>query len=347
MEKDTEEKMGRKVLDEYRTKKLRARTNFEVENPQKVISDALAKDYRHMGENVRNQLARIMVLQPEGRKIKIGEEEMTVESLEARIAESIELINCGTSSKEEYHDWINVGQEVISDMNTNGVSVQELDARNDFLADLNQREVELMTCLGLYQRAMANDPKIRAKYDELYNKLQKLREIRSAVKSSTKDVADKLEDEKKKEEASKVNASKDAMLIMGTAIGALAVYDKLTDDEKKKNNMYNGNDLSKINFHTYLSNYFLYNGDIRFNNKNVGEEQKYEASPLEANLLAKRSTQEDIARHIEKLRGRLKTGQTDNFKGWAVDKKELQENKEMYQGLFKQQQFNKLVAQGR
>lgn len=349
MEKQREEQMGRKVLDEYRSKKLHAKTNFEIENPQKIISDALAKDYRQMGENTRNQLARIMVLQPEGRKIKIGDEEMSVGSLEARIADSIETTYCGTSSQEEYHDWINIGQEVISDMNTDGVTPSELDTKNAFLGDLNQREVELMTCLGLYQRAMANDPRVQAKYESLYNKLQKLREIRSAVKNSTNNVADKVEDEKKKEEPQPVTPSKEDRMLMGVAIGALAAYDKLTDDDKKKNNMYHKDDLSHMDFHSHLSNYFLYNGDIRFNNKNVGEEKRYETSPLEANLLVKRSTQEDVAKHIEKLRGRLKSGQEDGFKGWKVDRQELQENKDVYQNhsVFKKQMFDRLVAQGR
>ncbi|MDR1694901.1 MAG: hypothetical protein LBR70_06925 [Lactobacillaceae bacterium] len=341
-DKNNEEKMGRKLLDEYRGRKLRAKTDFRLENPQKIISDAIARDYHQMGENMRSRLAREIVLKPEGVMLTVEDTQISVSSLDVKIAESIELINCGTSSREEYHDWINVGQDVIRDMNTDGVTPQELDTRNLFLADLNQREVELMTCLALYQRAIGKDPRLQARYSELYNKLQKLREIRSAVKNSTKSVSDKLEEEKKKERADKIKLEETAIKAMIVTTKALSVYDKLTDDDKKKLNMFHGDDYKDFNFYNHLTNYFLYNGDIRFNNKNVGEERKFETSPLESNLLARRSTLESYKKHIGMLRGVVDEGKRTNFHGWTVDANAYKEQKYQNHGVFKKTVYEKV-----
>lgn len=324
------EKQGRKILEEYRAKKLRARVDFRVESPQKIIGDAIARDYPNMSDNMRNQLARTIVLSPGDKTIKVNDKEMKVNDLSVRVAETIEAINSGTSSHEEYYDWINSGQGIISDMNSDGVTVEELATRNDFLSDLNQREVELMTCLGLYQRSLS-DPAVKAKYDFLYQKLQKLREIRSAVKTSTKEVANKAEAARKEE---KVVPTAGESRTMKAAVVVLKNYDRLSDDDKKKINLYHGSDYRGFNFHDNLRNHFLYNGDIMLKNR-TGNEEKYETSPLEGKLLEKYKSEKSVAMHIQSLRGRVN----------KINPNEKSDDNNKYNSAFMRDRFKMLISE--
>lgn len=100
-------------------------------------------------------------------------------------ANSIERINCETSTMNEYFTWIDDGQLIIKHMNDGEVTQQDADERDDFLHMSFQRETELLTCLGLYERSIQmGNTDAKTRFDELRLKLQKLREIRSAIQVS-------------------------------------------------------------------------------------------------------------------------------------------------------------------
>jgi hypothetical protein len=73
-------------------------------------------------------------------------------------------------------------------MNDGFVSSNDLDIRNKFLYDTNQREAELMLCLGLLEGS--KHPQAEEEAKRLRYKLQKLREMRSAIEITTRNQAD-------------------------------------------------------------------------------------------------------------------------------------------------------------
>ncbi len=107
-------------------------------------------------------------------------------------ASSIERINCETSTMNEYFTWIDEGQQIIKHMNDGFVSEDDLLEKNAFVDMSFQRETELLTCLGLYDKSyqMGNQDAL-VKGKELRLKLQKLREIRSSILVTTGNEADK------------------------------------------------------------------------------------------------------------------------------------------------------------
>ena len=63
------------------------------------------------------------------------------------------------------------------------VSEDDLAERNEWIEDSYSREAEILTCLGLFQNCAF--PEAKKHYTNLYNKLVKLRQIRSSIKEST------------------------------------------------------------------------------------------------------------------------------------------------------------------
>ena len=233
---------------------LHAKTRQEATSPQKIIADALDREFKGIGENAKQQISRELVLMPHGRKVKVGGELLDVEDLQYRIAESLDIYNAGTSRKYEYHEYINDAAKIISDMNTNGVTVDELNTRNDFVSETLQRENEILTSLALYKASGFKGA--QEKYAELYTRLQKIREVRSAVLSSTNSVADKVEEKvqaiendntkseaqkEQEKENIKVSPNLAEKAAMATMIFALLNYDKLSDSKKMELGIYNGN----------------------------------------------------------------------------------------------------------
>ncbi len=170
--------------------------NHRIEKPEKIVRRVLEKKYPRMSLEDSRRIVREMVTKPADMKIRVADEDIRVDQLNLYVANSIESINSGSSdygasSESEYFGWIDEGQKIISDMNTDGVTQPELDAKNKFMEDFSQREVDLMTCLALYRRCNLEDPRVKEKYDMLNKKLVKLREIRSAVQTSTPDKVDR------------------------------------------------------------------------------------------------------------------------------------------------------------
>ncbi|MFV0627509.1 MAG: hypothetical protein ACK5N8_09230 [Alphaproteobacteria bacterium] len=286
---------------------LHAKTRQDASSPQKIMADAVEREFNTVGENAKQQIARELVVMPHGRKVKIGGEVMNVEDLQYAIAESIDIYQAGTSRKYEYHEYISDATKIISDMNSNGVTPQELDSRNHFIDDTIQRENELLTCLALYKSS--NFSGAQEKYRELYTKLQKIREVRSAVLSSTKSVADKFDDrederddkleedrrrrslnkfEREIEKENTIYPTVAEKAVMAGMILALFSYEKLSDEKKQELGIYHGNLEKEISPEKALN--WLIN-DVKG------------LSFMESKILEKHRDEHALAKHLLALSG--------------------------------------------
>lgn len=160
----------------------------KVDRVNVIIREAVERKYPDVSRADSERISRELVLAPRDSRIKIGTEEIRVEDLQYQIASSIELINSETTSSQEYFRWIDDTLDIIKHMNDGKVTVEDLQERNDFLDMSYQRETELMVCMGLYQNSTFPDAKVR--YEELRLKLDKLRQMRSAIQQTTKDKVD-------------------------------------------------------------------------------------------------------------------------------------------------------------
>lgn len=104
------------------------------------------------------------------------------------MAQSIESLNSETSSSHEYFTWLNLTSEIIKNMNDGFVTKADLEQKNTFLDMSYQRETELLLCLSLYQNS--NHPQAAEFARMIRYKLNKLREMRSAIQNTTGNEAD-------------------------------------------------------------------------------------------------------------------------------------------------------------
>ena len=217
--------------------------NHRVEKPEAIIRRVVEKKYPKLSYEQTSHVISDLISKPADAKLKVGDEEIRVDSLTEYVADMMEKMNAsesdgGDSSMSEYYQWIESGQEILSHMNDGFVSHEDLNERNELLSDFEQREVDLMTCISLYRRCNLQDPRIRQKYELMNRKLVKLREIRSAIKTSTKDKAD----EKQSSSAEKARDGALAMVYAGvlTKLGAEALKDspQISDEQKRALNVY-------------------------------------------------------------------------------------------------------------
>ena len=164
----------------------------ELSNPRSIISKAVKQEYPDLSHDEVQKTTRELVLAPNNSRIQVGKQEVPVEDLQFKIAESIELLNSETNSQQEYFGWFEDCSRILYNMNDGYVTDSDLRERNDWLDDSYTREAELMTCLGLYKNSTF--PEARQKYDQIYNKLVKLRQLRNAIKDSTGAVSDEKKD---------------------------------------------------------------------------------------------------------------------------------------------------------
>lgn len=295
--------------------------------PQTILSEAIQKRYKLSSREESDMLARQMALAPRDTKLKVGNQEIKVEEMQHQIAmdvgedlqfqlaDSIEQINSESTSSQEYFRWLGDTENIIRHMNDGYVSDDDLKERNDFLEMSYQRETELMVCLALYQNSVF--PNAKEKYNEMYFKLGKLRQMRSMIKQSTKDKADR--------EVAKIEYEK--ALEYFNAVKELKKHDlewQLPDDvqrnmgrkayENGNNHGYDDNaygidhshdkDLQpNFSYYDWLREQILFSmNEHQYNNQ-------YDHSMGE-NLMLKRmgnenrDTRESLAAHIERLSGR-------------------------------------------
>lgn len=190
--------------------------NEKTEKKQKeteIVSRALQKTFDNLDDKTTRLATRETLLAPRDRVVNINGQNLsaselrfhvaqTIENmgkgdtseighaqdLQMMIAHSIENINCETSSSQEYFRWLDDTSDIIKNMNDGYVSEADLQERNDFLNMSHQREAELLVCLSLY--ANSNNPMAAEQARVIRYKLTKLREMRSAIETTTRDKAD-------------------------------------------------------------------------------------------------------------------------------------------------------------
>lgn len=185
--------------------------NLQKEKETEIVKRALRSTYNDLSEKALRQATRETIFAPQSRMVEIGGRRVsasdlryqvasTIENLgssktideaqdlQMMVAHSMENINSETSSSQEYFRWLDDTTEILKHMNDGFVSEEDLEERNEFLEMSNQREAELMVCLGLYQSS--SHPKAQEQAQIIRYKLTKLREMRSAIETRTRNQAD-------------------------------------------------------------------------------------------------------------------------------------------------------------
>lgn len=175
--------------------------NTQTRNAPKIIEDALEKQYPNISEANKKIATREMLFAPKNRMIeidegrKIGAEDlrfMTANALETpdengtnfKYAQSIEDINSGIDPVAEYFSWLNETTSIMKHLNDGFITKEDAEERESFLELTDQREADLMVCLGLYESCKSKGVEERIKF--VRYKLQKLREMRTSIKFLTR-----------------------------------------------------------------------------------------------------------------------------------------------------------------
>lgn len=166
-----------------------------------IIGEALKKQYPNISEQNKKIAAREMLLAPEKRMIEIDEnrkmgpqdlrfitanalEVRTNENLTLRHAQNIEEINSGIDPVAEYFSWLNETTSILNHLNDGFITREDAEEREVFLDLTDQREADLMVCLGLYESCKSKEAEERIRF--VRYKLQKLREMRTSIKFLTR-----------------------------------------------------------------------------------------------------------------------------------------------------------------
>ena len=175
--------------------------NMQTRNAPKIIEDALEKQYPNISEANKKIATREMLFAPQNRMIeidekrKIGAEDLrfvTANALETpyegntnfKYAQSIEDINSGIDPVAEYFSWLNETTSIMKHLNDGFITKEDAAERENFLELTDQREADLMVCLGLYESCKSKGAEERIKF--IRYKLQKLREMRTSIKFLTR-----------------------------------------------------------------------------------------------------------------------------------------------------------------
>ena len=175
--------------------------NMKKQAATEIIDKALQKQYPTMRAENRKTVVREMVFAPENRMIEIDDKRkmgakdmsfMTAHTLEIplegglieKYAKSIELINSEIDPIAEYFSWLGETTSILKHLNDGFITKEDAAEREAFLDFTDQREADLMVCLGLYERCKSKEADERIKF--VRYKLQRLREMRTAIKFLTR-----------------------------------------------------------------------------------------------------------------------------------------------------------------
>ncbi|MBQ7660067.1 MAG: hypothetical protein IJS26_04970 [Alphaproteobacteria bacterium] len=170
-----------------------------------ILKKAIVRQFPMVEAEQLERIAREAAFAPKNRMIEIDENRrLNVEDLRFVVANgmekapldernflyatSIENLNSETSSVEEFFRWLSETTTILKHMNDGYVTEDDAKERQSFLDFTDQREGELMVCLGLYQSCRSPQAEERAKF--IRYKLQKLREMRTSIKFLTKEGSD-------------------------------------------------------------------------------------------------------------------------------------------------------------
>ncbi|MBR1605023.1 MAG: hypothetical protein IJ660_02815 [Alphaproteobacteria bacterium] len=151
-------------------------------SPKEIIEEGIEKSTGVSEKEILDQLAE-KILQD-----SIKEKDASHDVFLFGIAESLESIRCETTSQNEYFSWIDDAKKIMDHMHDGFVSFQDIREKENFVKMSWQRETELLTCLALYEKS--NHPLAKERHAELMIKLQRLRQIRSALLVGTKNKTD-------------------------------------------------------------------------------------------------------------------------------------------------------------
>lgn len=195
----------------FRTHQEDNSVSYVRKKNSELIKHILKQTYTDLNESQLRKTTLQAIFAPENRKIAIAGREITASDLRyelarniehldpsldqneiddtvSEVAMSIENINSGTNSVEEYFSWLDETTDILKNMNDGFVSEEDLELRNNFLDNANQREVELMLCVGMLEGS--KHPNAEENARRIRYKLQKLREMRSAVEFATRNQSD-------------------------------------------------------------------------------------------------------------------------------------------------------------
>ena len=280
----------------------------KVRSPEKVIHEAVDRVYADKSPEQRELIVRDLMLKPRGSKVRIGNEELEIDTLSESIADSIEQINAsgtedGVSPEAEYFGWIEHGQKIISNMTDGYVTNAELDDRNSLLEEFEQREIDILTCMSLYEKCNLENPRVRKKYVDIKQKLLKLREIRSAIQNGTKDYSDERQEQIARFRQGMTNAALRAKgIVYVHALGQLAQEVStgeavLSDDKKRELNIYH---------EVHVRPDFLQHAwQNRFSGYQDFQTGMAEELVVRKTFLNTQDTQEDVIRKMAILSGRI------------------------------------------
>lgn len=175
--------------------------NTQIQNASKIIEDALEKQYPNITDINKKVAVREMLFAPESRMIeiddkrKMGAEDLrfvTANALETpdenhmnfKHAQSIEDINSGIDPVAEYFSWLGETTSILNHLNDGFITKDDAEERERFLDLTDQREADLMVCLGLYESCKSKGAEERIRF--VRYKLQKLREMRTSIKFLTR-----------------------------------------------------------------------------------------------------------------------------------------------------------------
>ena len=264
-----------------------------IDTPKNIIQKAVERKFPGIDKMEAEKITRQMVLAPKKATIIIGGEERKVSALQYDIACTIESLGSETSSSQEYFGWFTESADIIKNMNDGFVSEDDLESRNEWIEDSYGREAELMTCLALFQGCAF--PEAKKKANDIYNKLVKLRQIRSSIKESTSNKVDKPKEvdmEKKKE------AYKKAVVYVAAAREFCKHAERWNMKKRtlKKLNVYHGDDEDLDD--DYDDFYDMYEDDLRLNDEQeIINQEEYPDNPIDLSYSFIDNLKEDILFH--------------------------------------------------
>ena len=313
-----DEAENKRKLQQERLERLRyvqMNRQDKLDSSKNIIMRAVRQEYPDIDRQEAEKVTRELVLAPKKSSIKIGNREVPVADLQFQIALTIESLGSETSSEQEYFSWFTESAEIMQHMNDGFVSHEDLNERNEFLEMSYQREAELMVCISLYQNSVFKGAKDKA--NELTYKLTKLRQMRSMIKQTTKDQADrkveKSEYEKALEYYRAVRQLKEHDLYWNLPEPALENMGRAAY-EAGLNHGYadNGYGVSHAGDRDMQPNYVWYDWLREEMVKSMNPSQyqsRYDHSMGEMMMMKRmgnenRQTRESLAAHIERLSGR-------------------------------------------
>ncbi len=176
---------------------------------ERARMEAMISDMRHRkAEETREYARKLMIAQAKGQPLKLptyNNQEVPVSDISYVLAESLQHLYSSEDPRAEYYDWVQTQRKIEVDIYSNGTTDDEIQARNDFIGFMDDRETELKLIIMLYQSAERNGTGYykelaQNKLSFLNFKLSELRRLRDRTQA-TKSKSD--EQEKREQELTK------------------------------------------------------------------------------------------------------------------------------------------------